>query len=205
MVPWGHYMDVVTPDGGDETPPEAPSGGALSRIRRGWRRLRARWYGRWAIDLLIILAVFWAISRFRARHLLHDGNPAPAFALRDLAGQTHQLADYRGKPVLLVFTAPWCTVCQLEADNWTRVQDWVGEDARVVAVALGYEDQAQVERMVADERIEVPVLLGGREIAEAYRVEAYPTHYVIDAQGQIGWQDSGYATTLGLWARVAAE
>ena len=33
--------------------------------------------------------------------------PAPAFALPDLDGRTHQLADYRGKVVLLFFWATW--------------------------------------------------------------------------------------------------
>ena len=33
--------------------------------------------------------------------------PAPAFELPDLSGQTHRLADLRGKVVLLFFWATW--------------------------------------------------------------------------------------------------
>ena len=45
--------------------------------------------------------------------LVDPGKKAPAFALRDQAGETHNLADYAGRPVVLYFypkdDTPGCT------------------------------------------------------------------------------------------------
>ena len=47
---------------------------------------------------------------------------ATDFALRDLAGKTHGLADYRGKLVLLNFWATWCPPCRKEIPLFIELQ-----------------------------------------------------------------------------------
>jgi len=42
-----------------------------------------------------------------ARAAARAGEPAPDFALRDLAGVEHRLRDHRGKKVFLASWAPW--------------------------------------------------------------------------------------------------
>jgi peroxiredoxin len=170
-------------------------------MRDLWRRMRRRWYGRWAIDLLLIVFVFWAIGRYQSRNLLGDEVTAPAFRLPDLTGQPRALADYRGKVVVLQFFAPWCTVCRLESDNWARVQS-LREDVQVIAVALAWEDKASVEEFIGGDRGRYPVLLGTDAVQAAYQVDSFPTHYIIDADGRVAWQGAGYTPTVGLLLRL---
>src|SRR4051812_1460868 len=40
------------------------------------------------------------------------GKPAPEFALSDLSGNVHRLADLHGKPAVIVFWAGWCPDCK---------------------------------------------------------------------------------------------
>jgi peroxiredoxin len=154
------------------------------------------------MDIALILLIFWGVGRYQSRHLLDDATLAPDFALTDVSGQTHRLSDYRGKAVLLVFWAPWCTVCHLEADNWSRVQSW-RDDVQLLAVAMSFESRAAVAEFVGD--APYPVLLGTDAIGAAYRVNSYPTHYLIDPEGRVAWQGVGYTTTVGLWMRVVAS
>lgn len=181
--------------------PRANRPGAWSRVRDLWRRARRRWYTRWAIDILILVVIFWAIGRYQSRHLLDDEVAAPAFRLPDLDGVPRALEDYRGKVVVVQFFAPWCTVCSLESDNWARIQSW-RPDVQVIAVALAWEDEASVLEFVGDDRGRYPVLLGTDAVQAAYKVDAFPTHYIIDAEGKVAWQGAGYTPTVGMLLRL---
>lgn len=190
-------------------PPAAPTASegrsrvtTRARLSQAWRWLRARWYRRWAFDLLLIVLVFWAVGRFQARHLLSDDELAPAFVLRGLDGKDHALVDYRGKVVVVQFFAPWCTVCRVESDNWARIQSIHGDRVQVLAVALAYENVQAVVEFMGGDLGAYPVLLGNDAVQRAYRVESFPTHYILDEDGRITSQSAGYTTTLGYLLRL---
>ncbi|TNF28653.1 MAG: TlpA family protein disulfide reductase [Deltaproteobacteria bacterium] len=182
-------------------PATASSVGPLTRIGQLWRGARRRWWSRWAIDIAILMAIFWAVGRYQSRNLLDDRVMAPDFTLVDLDGVKHTLSDYRGQKVLLLFWAPWCTVCHLESDNWARLQSW-REDVRVIAVAGGWETKASVEEFIGDDRGAYPVLLGNDAVLRAYHVDSFPTHYIIDTDGSVAWQGAGYSPTIAVWMRL---
>ena len=179
------------------TPPNASPTGP----RRLWQAVRARWYGRWAIDLAIIGLVVWAVGRYQARALLDDATPAPSLELTDLAGRHHRLADLRGQKVLVHFFAPWCGVCRFESDNWDRVQT-SNPDLRVLAVALGWTERREVEDFFGASPPNHPVLLGTDADQSAWRVSVFPTHYLLDEEGRVVWQAAGYTPTVGFWLRL---
>jgi thiol-disulfide isomerase/thioredoxin len=181
----------------------APSPAPLSpgrRILAAWRAARRRWYTRWPIDLAILMFIFWAIGRWQARNLLDDETVAPAIALPDLDGRLRTLDEWRGKTVSLQFFAPWCTVCRVEMDNWARIQS-MNSDIQVVAVALAWENRQDVLDFIGDDRGQYPVLLGTDQVQAAWRVESFPTHYILDEDGRIASQTVGYSPTLAMWLR----
>jgi thiol-disulfide isomerase/thioredoxin len=126
----------------------------------------------------------------------------PAAVLATLDGERVALDSFRGKPVLLAFWAPWCTVCAAESQNLSWVRRIVGDRARVISVAASFENLAQVRAYVRDHGVDYPVLLGDDALLRALRVEAFPTTYFLDAQGRVRRSASGYTTTLGLLARI---
>jgi len=46
------------------------------------------------------------------------------------------------------------------------------------------------------------VLLGNRELLNSYRINAFPTVYVLNESGNIDGSTVGYSSTLGLWWRT---
>lgn len=168
----------------------------LQRIRK----LRERRLVRWTLDALLVLAVLFAVTAWQTRH--HARGDAPDFALPTLEGGVVTKRDLAGKPTLLVFWAPWCTVCRLESANISRVRDLVGERANVVSIASSYEDVAAVRRYVEERAVDYPVLLGGAEVARDYRVSVFPTVYFLDDEGRISGSVVGYTTTAGLLWRL---
>jgi thioredoxin-related protein len=72
----------------------------------------------------------------------------------------------------------------------------------VVSVAASFENVDQVRAYVRDHGVDYPVLLGDDALVRAFRVEAFPTVYFLDAGGRVRRSATGYTTTLGLLARL---
>lgn len=182
------------------TVPSAGRGPLLARWRARWERARGRRAFRWARDAAIVLLAAGAIGAWQTRH--HVRGPAPEAALRTLAGDPVALASLRGRPTMLAFWAPWCGVCKAQSGNVSRVQRLAGEHARVVSVAAAYGDEAQVRAWVRERGVDYPVWLGDDAAVQAFRVEAFPTLYFLDAEGRVKGSVAGYTTTLGMLARL---
>jgi thiol-disulfide isomerase/thioredoxin len=171
----------------------------------GWgRRLQAleqrRWF-RWGGEALVVLLAVLAVGVIQSRHHL-SGGERPEATFRSLEGAPVTLASLRGQPLVLAFWAPWCGVCAAQSDNLSRAQRWAGGRARVVSVAAAFGDVAEVRAYMQEHHVEYPVLLGDDATVHAFRVEAFPTVYFLDADGRVTRSVAGYTTTGGLLARL---
>jgi peroxiredoxin len=173
----------------EATSPETPAR-PPSRLRR------------WALDLALVSGLYLAITGWQERHLLDDRIEAPGFSLRTLSGESVALPDFRGKRVLLHFWATWCGVCRREFGALNAVHAALDADEVLLSVVADSDDPEAVRRVVADEGIAYPVLLGTNDVVAAYRVKAFPTNYFIDANGRISDQTVGMSSRLGLSRRL---
>ena len=157
----------------------------------------------WLTKGLLILTIFFAVTAWQGRNLIRKQTPAPSFRLPALSGPPVALEDLRGRRVLLFFFAPWCKVCDLSISNlnWVR-RFWGSESISIFAVALYYNELQSVEAFLERNTLDVPVLLGTPELPNSYRINAFPTVYVINESGNIDSSTVGYSTTLGLLWRT---
>ena len=120
--------------------------------------------------------------------------PAPGFALISLNGDSIQLEDYRGKPVLLNFWATWCAPCRLEMPAFqSHFEKYDGEFA-IVAVNNA-EAPEDVQAFVAELGLTFDILLDPEaEVQHLYLVRGYPTSVLIDADGIVRAQHIGLMT-----------
>lgn len=169
----------------------------VNDVRRRYREQRVF---RWAVELLSLSVIVLTVGAFQARH--HPRGPAPDYALSTLDGTLVQLHSLRGKPTLLVVWAPWCGVCKTQSDNVSRVRQWLGERAQVLSVVTAFNTVESVRRAVEAQHMDYPVYLADDDFSSAFRVEAYPTLFVLDATGNIISSTQGYTTTLGFWMRA---
>ncbi len=117
-----------------------------------------------------------------------QGFLAPDFALQDAAGQTVQLSDQRGKPVLVNLWASWCPPCKAEMPAMQKVYDeYAAQGFTILAVNTTYQDDAAGARSFADSLgLTFPILydLDGN-VARQYQVRSMPTSFFVDAQGMV--------------------
>ncbi|HEX8701530.1 MAG TPA: TlpA disulfide reductase family protein [Myxococcaceae bacterium] len=178
----------------------APTPEAQSGLRATWRRARQRRWVRWGMDLVLMAVVLLGVMAWQTRYLPGAGTPAPDFNLPTLTGEQVSLASLSGKPVVLVFWAPWCKVCKSETSTISAVRDMVGERAHVLSVAVSYRREEDVRRFARQQKVDYPVLLGNDELEEAFGVRAFPTTFVLSADGRIQQTSVGSTTRLGfLW------
>jgi thiol-disulfide isomerase/thioredoxin len=159
-----------------------------------------RWF-RWGGEVVVVLGALLVVGLIQTRHHL-GGGERPSAAFRTLDGATVTLASLRGRPVALTFWAPWCQVCAAQSGNLGRVAGWAGDRGRVVSVASAYGDVAEVRAYMTAHAVSYPVLLGDDQTTRAFRVEAFPTTYFLDAEGRVTGSVTGYTTTVGLLARL---
>lgn len=155
-----------------------------------------------ALEVGLVVAVYFGISAWQGRKLLGTSSPAPAFSLRSLDGKQVALAELRGKRVLLHFWATWCGVCRQEHGALNAVQAGLGPDEVLLSVVADSEDPEAVRRYAAEAGIRYPVLLADARVVRDYRVSAFPTNYFVAKDGTIAGQTVGMSTRFGMNARL---
>lgn len=161
-----------------------------------------RWHG-WVREILVTVAI-GAVVLFVVKGLQHERqrggggvmpvqSEAPPLALEHLDGTPIAATELRDKPMVLVFWATWCGVCQSEMPDLEAFA--AAADGRYRVVAVSHEDGPVLRRWAA-KRAPSALLVardpGGRASA-AYRVESLPTHVIIDRQGRVVHDFSGAA------------
>jgi peroxiredoxin len=120
-----------------------------------------------------------------------------------LDGEMVSLEDYRGRPLLLVFSDPSCGPCNMLAPELARLHRRHGGALAVVMISRGDPD---ANRAKAEEHgFEFPVLIQpGWRISKEYGIFATPVAFLIDAEGTIARDVARGAPEILQLARAAA-
>lgn len=142
--------------------------------------------------LALALTVATTLTAFAAR----VGSPAPAFTGTDTHGQTHSLADYRGKFVVLEWTNKDCpyTKKQYDSGNMQKLQkEWTAKGVVWLTVLSsapgeqGYMTPAEENAWIAKSHA-MPteaILDPSGTIGHAYEAKTTPHMFVIDPSGKL--------------------
>ena len=171
----------------------------MSRFKAAWQRFRSHFYLSLVFDVFIILSVFLAFHAWHTKNLPVNG-PVPQTVLALLEGSGIQSAVSPGETGIVYFFAPWCFYCRNSIGN---LDDLVGEGSVAwgTAVALDYSEAGEVKAFVNQTGISLPVLMGTRQTAADWGIRAFPTYFVVDAQGRISSRSVGYSTCIGMLVR----
>ncbi len=113
--------------------------------------------------------------------------PAPNFVLKDASGKVVQLADYKGKVVLLDFWATWCGPCKIEIPWFTEFErKYKDRGFEVLGVSMDDDGWKSVTPFVQEKKINYRIVMGDDKTGDQFGgLEALPTTFVIDRYGRI--------------------
>ena len=137
------------------------------------------------LGIVVCLIALWSPREW---HATAASSPAPAFELITFAGESYSNVSLKGRPILLVFWAPWCNVCQGELP---RLAEFYRRDkpGKLGVVSIGFADtRTNVERFVKERpgTFVYPTAYDeDRWVAQAFKVNATPTYVLLDDQGSV--------------------
>ena len=119
---------------------------------------------------------------------------APGFCLIDTSGQWQDLADYRGKIVLVEFMKTQCPHCASFSTILNGLKAKYGDKVAVLAVANPPDTPQTMLQFVKDHKLTYPLLLDQGQVAYSYARTPtidLPTVYLVDGNGMIrnSWVD----------------
>jgi len=147
-----------------------------------------------SVLLVVLIILVFSIYRvgWRGSGRKTSGPPAsvhsvaPDFTLQDLEGQPLELANYRGKVVMLDFWATWCTPCRGEIPHFVEFQDKYREQGLQV-IGISMDDGPKPVREFSQQfKMNYPVAMGNEKVAAAYGgVLGLPITFLIGRDGRV--------------------
>lgn len=148
-----------------------------------------------------------ALPQIRAAAIANRKNtPAPLWNLPDMEGNLVSLESLRGQIIILDFWATWCSPCRMSMpiiDSWMKSR--MPEGVKVFSVNVWERNPEAAKAYIRENNFAMTYLAGDRELSGSYGFDGIPYICVIDQEGNLAWDHTGYSEELedilGFWVQ----
>lgn len=123
--------------------------------------------------------------------LLSTGSEAPDFILNDNTGKPVKFSASKAKLRLIDFWGTWCAPCIRAMPNLQALHDKYGDKGLQVIGISVHDGPGKAEKFIEKKGFSYQFLVQGEEVAKAYKIDTYPTLYLVDQKGKIIHAEKG--------------
>ena len=158
----------------------------------------------WIVYGVVLAGAVSLVSSWQTRDMLGTSGAVTInpITLPTLSGGHAVLGPDASRNTLIYFFAPWCSICRMSIGNLNGVDK---RDTQVFVVALDYTTVDEVSEFARAVGLGGEVLLGDADLRALFKVNAFPSYYILDSDFAVISRDMGYTTELGLRRRVWQE
>ncbi len=122
--------------------------------------------------------------------------PAPDFSVKDLQGNTLNLAAYKGKVLVINFWATWCPPCRREIPDFIAAyKELKGEGLEILGLSVDQKTGTELIDWTRKIGVNYPIALATPEIIKAYEPGDYiPSTIIVDRKGMIRFRQAELMT-----------
>jgi peroxiredoxin len=115
---------------------------------------------------------------------------APEFDIETLEGKKLGLSGLRGKVVVLNFWFIGCAPCRVEMPSLNILTEEF-KDKDVVFIAFALDGAEALKDFLREKEFDYQIVPDASKISTLYGVKVYPTHFIINKEGQIEFMLTG--------------
>lgn len=129
--------------------------------------------------------------------LLAVGAEAPDWSLQSSDGEEVTLSKLRGNIVVMDFWATWCGPCKRAMPGIQKLHEEfkaAGAPVKILGINTWESPDGDPAKYMKEKEFTYGLLMGGDDVATAYKVTGIPTFYVIGQDGTIIHREVGFKT-----------
>ncbi len=122
------------------------------------------------------------------------GQQVPPFTVNMYGGGSTDIADLKGKVVLVNFWATWCPPCRAEMKRVPEevVKKFAGQDFVLLAISRG-DTEDKIAKLRADNGYTFPMAMDPDEsVFGLFAARGIPRNFIVDRAGKIAHVGLGY-------------
>ena len=121
-----------------------------------------------------------------------DGRAAPALQLTDMDGKSVNLAQLKGRWVLVHFWASWCGPCRREMPTFPRLINAFPPERLTVLLVNTAESDDDVFTFLASVSPELTTFMDRNgQVTERWQPRGLPSTFFVDPEGRLQYQALG--------------
>lgn len=123
----------------------------------------------------------------------------------DINGNRFKTKDLKGKVLVINFWFINCPPCKMEIPELNELVENYKDNKDVVFIAIGLDEKYEIKDFLKRLPFNYNIIDRGTTLAESYKINAFPTHVVVDKEGKIKFHTMGLAKNTVYWLKKSIE